>query len=87
MSYIYKFIVECRDADIKAIRKIMKGLGKITSSKRWLTNPIYILRTDLSLGAVKKLWCDANCDLHCAYQSLNTEKDFDGTRGLMEEPK
>lgn len=90
-TYTYNFIAEC-DIDVIRIRKIMKGLGKITT-KRKLLNPIYfeefdyvcgqkvyILRTELLLGSIKKKWCDDRCDLHYAYQSIKHEKDFDGNR-------
>lgn len=91
MSNKYNFFVEC-GVDLVKIRKIMKGIGKITT-KRKLWDPVYveefdcvcgltihILKTDMELYAVKKMWLSAKSDLHYAYESINTEKNFDGRR-------
>jgi hypothetical protein len=88
----YYFIVECDD-DVRKIKKLMKGKATITDTgllldggvymeefECWCGHTIYKCVSEMKLEDIQKIWRDAMCDLHYAFQSLNTEDEFTGDR-------
>ena len=89
----YLFIVECEDADIKEMKRLLNGKATIRKTKKlhnatyfeefecWCGHTIYALKTNMELNEIITILKSGN-DLHYAYQTINTKKNFTGNRIL-----
>lgn len=95
-NYTYLFIAEM-DSDVKKIRTLMNGIGKVRKLQRLLNpvyveefgcvcgQPIYQIKTNIMLSDLADMWRDNIPDSHYCYQSLNHSSIFTGERYLKDD--
>jgi hypothetical protein len=78
----YHFILEIEHCDLKEMKRVFKGQGKIRKTNLlqnkyyseefecWCGIKVYQLKTDLNLDDVKKI-LQTGSDLHYAYNSIH----------------